>query len=590
MEEIKLKCILNDEQIQCFKCAKDIQGKASKCLSNKCDKKLCENCISINNFCSECFLIIKAIIEDQNIVNNEIDLFKDTKENVVENGISYNKEQNSNLDDLEDIIKDKNSKNENVQLFQKLFLLIKNIEVKLNDKIEINKLEFTTKIDKINFDFKELKDRIESKYKEIHNYKEETSFNKHIKNLDKFEETLNFNTLAINDLTNNFNSKIVTISNSIYEIENKIKLNNSTSTSPTKLHNQAPGPLGSSGSLTIFGINDLSSKTISLLDEKNILDKNKSKLENSNLYDSSKKLSFNETVTTFLHFEESHKTNFCDVVIVGSNKGSIVVYSITDGKLIKSYNPHKKAVNSFINFSYYKEGYFISGSEDKSMKIMDISKKETIMTINHLYSIKNISALNVFTKNSFATGDNNGYLTLYIIKDDNNIKEKKLKELSSSIYCLRHINTVSPFNLIIASHENGNLINWDLIKLKVNFFYNKEHSGNVEVELYKESMFISCSKNDHEIRIWNYDSPKSVFVFNKFESSPLSICLDGDILLCSFKDKSAKSFDLNLRKEKTFGVLANEAKLISKLTNCKYQFVCIIGPDFKDMLFSENFI
>jgi WD40 repeat protein len=257
------------------------------------------------------------------------------------------------------------------------------------------------------------------------------------------------------------------------------------------------------------------------------------------------------------------------------------LYNINEKRLLETYKGHTAHIFSIDSFKPYKHSCFISCSYDKSIRIYNKASSHPLLSINHNVIVYSVINVNKYTNKAFIAGDYNGNISLYNISNDFKASQKQIKGNDSQIYVIVHVDK-EPFNLILTSHDNGQVCLWDLNLLKLHLLYDKEYnaikfSNNIDIRYYKDDIFITGSYEDKKVKMWTLHNSKSIFTFVKFNSSIWSICLlkEAELLLVSLSNNSVLVLDLITKKE--MKEIKNEA-VLDKLRiypNSMFQFVRI---------------
>lgn len=205
--------------------------------------------------------------------------------------------------------------------------------------------------------------------------------------------------------------------------------------------------------------------------------------------------------------------------------------------LIQEYTGH---VDQVFGLEYLNENTVISGSNDHTIHIWNISTGLASMKINTGWPVSSIQLLS--NRIDLASGLQNGYINIYSLTDGS---------LNASI--LAHIGWVEDLvllnngNLLVSSGEDKMVRIWDL-STYANVFHLAGHASIVYGLKQISLDIIASSSYDFTIKLWNSTSGSLIKTLTGHNGGIyLSFDLlngDGSILVSGSEDKAIKFWDI----------------------------------------------
>lgn len=281
------------------------------------------------------------------------------------------------------------------------------------------------------------------------------------------------------------------------------------------------------------------------------------------------KINFTAMIASYIYLAEF---DYGNLVIVGLESGEINMHNVTKGYLIRRYEQHKSCVYGLVYMGYIQAGYFISGSEDKLVKLFDVSSNKPIKTISHTAEIYRMTAILYKKAGYFAVGDSKGVISLYNLQETE--KPKKTKSNKNAIFVLKSIEII-PYDCLISGHEKGDIFLWRINDLDKKQKFAIEHKGSVrDIAMYKENKVLSCSE-DKSIKLWalNQFSSLHTFIVHNDWVTSVGVLLNADIMVSASRDKTVKVINITTKEElKDFEYEAGVTKL-KVLTDCPHKLI-----------------
>lgn len=284
------------------------------------------------------------------------------------------------------------------------------------------------------------------------------------------------------------------------------------------------------------------------------------------------KIVLQDNITCYLYLEYYDK----DKVLLGTNKSSLFMYSITEATVPKEYTIISGNVNCIQSLHYYRKDLFICGCDNKTLYLFEINNSQPLKIINHISFVFSICGLPFFNnKASFAVGGNN-CIILYNLQENLSLKAKKIEQKDNFVFVIKSIAD----NLIVSGHENGNIRLWNIKHNLCEKSFITEYKNDItHITVMRKDMFITCDKLNSDIKLWSIDSETSLFTIRTDGSYLVSMCIvkESDLLVCSYFDKNLRLFDLNTRKQIDRVECGQVVAQITTYEDCPYKFIRRFG-------------
>lgn len=218
-------------------------------------------------------------------------------------------------------------------------------------------------------------------------------------------------------------------------------------------------------------------------------------------------------------------------LITGSSDKTIKIWDIENSKLVKVLTNHTSGIYALTIWN----NYLISGSSDKTIRIWDLENFNLLTTIlAHQNQIYSLSCHDNFLISSSLDK------TIKIW----NIEAKKLIgviNLELSAWCI-----IIHDNKIFAGLSDGTLRVYNLANGKL-ISSCKEHSEAItQIKIYNNKVY-TCSK-DQTIKIWNIDNIDLENSIDTIKQVIWSILPDNNYIFVGGDDKTLKVWDLHNKK------------------------------------------
>lgn len=266
-----------------------------------------------------------------------------------------------------------------------------------------------------------------------------------------------------------------------------------------------------------------------------------------------------------------HEETFKNHILIGTAKGSILLYSIETSRLIKTFQKHEMQVKSLIDLSNYKEFYYASGGFDKIIKIFDLNRLEPVQILRNDDMIICMRNLAKYESNSFIAGFDSGYIKLFSScktssKFSLSVQNRELYEKVSDI--LHIFDSKSNYNYIIMVYDHGQILLLNTYDLSVKRYFDKESQigDQYNIKYYKDDLFITKCNIDKNVKIWSIYNSSSIYSFNNLNENVFSIEVisNKDVLVCSLSSDVILFLDLNTK------IILKT--LTTKRSHCLYRF------------------
>ena len=209
-----------------------------------------------------------------------------------------------------------------------------------------------------------------------------------------------------------------------------------------------------------------------------------------------------------------------------------------------------------------------SASDDKTVKLWDLSTRELKTLKGHSAEVRNVSfspnGKMIASAGSDGTIINNGVITgTVILWDTSSRSSKTLLGHSSEVWSVS-FNPDS--NMIASASWDGTIILWDISsgkKLKTL----QGHSAEVwSVSFAPDGKTIASASSDKTVKLWDISSGKEIKTFrgHSAEVRSVSFSPDGKMIASASSDKTVKLWDISSGKEiKTFRGHSAEVRSVS---------------------------
>ena len=221
---------------------------------------------------------------------------------------------------------------------------------------------------------------------------------------------------------------------------------------------------------------------------------------------------------------------FCSIlneknsILTGHSNGTINLWDLNNKIPFKKYNEH---ISKVFDIKFFNRNYFISCSEDKNIKIWNLSNEKSIFTFSN--DSENY-CIYLYNKNLFV-GDKNGNFNLFLIEENNDqIKINLINKINSNhndlIWRIKLLK--NNFGEFLISGSKNSLILHKFNNIENNLIFKLKYNNNVpnklifDIEILNKNIFISCCEN--LIKIWNFLYKNPIYVIdNIFNNSIYSI-------------------------------------------------------------------
>ncbi len=223
-------------------------------------------------------------------------------------------------------------------------------------------------------------------------------------------------------------------------------------------------------------------------------------------------------------------------LVSGSSDKTIKIWDCVNRKenCIATLKGHKGTIYCIAEIDNNK---IISGSEDSTLKIWDIqkSKMQCVLTLNDPNKSK-INSIIVLKETSFVlTGNDDNLIKIWNINDDSGFVTNYLEGHSCTVWCL----VVFSDDELLASGSSDNLVKiWDLVNLKL--LYSLEgHENTISSIIVLRNELLASSSWDNTCKIWNLNARNCLYTLVGHKDIVWGIIelQNGDIATCS-NDKS----------------------------------------------------
>lgn len=283
-----------------------------------------------------------------------------------------------------------------------------------------------------------------------------------------------------------------------------------------------------------------------------------------------KQYDFKSKIWSFLYLmfykdNNNNKSEDQENILVGTENGNILLYSIKTNQIVNSFSKHESFVYSIIDLKCYKENYFATGSYDTLIKIFTLDSIDPVQIIQCESSVICMSNL-IGTKFSsyFITGLGTGTLELFT-NSEGNFKRKNIKNLIENAAQSLIFFILNQEEYLIIFYSNGEILLLDANSFSIKLEFNKEHRKGLmySIKYYKEDLFLSKSNSDKVVKIWSINTKFSLYTFSNFEFDirTIGIIPEEEMLFCSLTDKTIHLFDLRTKQ---------------LIKNCKVTHECFI--------------
>ena len=237
------------------------------------------------------------------------------------------------------------------------------------------------------------------------------------------------------------------------------------------------------------------------------------------------------------------------VLATGQMKGNLNIWDINEKEIILRLTGHRSAVWALIENS---DGYLISGSSDKTIKVWDVANRKenclitlkghkgTVFCLAELEKNKIISGSddatlrvwNIFDKkqpciltmidpnkskinclitfkisNFVLTGNDDNLIKIWNINPDTGFVTNFLEGHSCTVWCMSTLSDEE----ILASGSSDNMIKiWDMINLKL-LFTLKGHENTISSITALRNKLLASSSWDNTCKIWNLNSRNCIY-------------------------------------------------------------------------------
>ena len=240
---------------------------------------------------------------------------------------------------------------------------------------------------------------------------------------------------------------------------------------------------------------------------------------------------------------KGHKSSIWSMI--ETSEGYIVTGS--SDKTLKIWDPINLKENSIANLKGHKgciysiaqieKNKIISGSEDATMKIWDIEKNkmQCIATYNDPNESK-INSLTVLNQSNFViTGNDDNLIKIWNINPNYGFVTNVMKGHNCTVWCLLNFSE----DELLASGSSDNVIRiWDLVNLKYLFSLNG-HENTISSIVLLQNELMASSSWDKTCKIWNLNSRSCLYTLSGHKDIIWNVIEleNGDIVTCS-NDKS----------------------------------------------------
>ncbi|MFX1490227.1 MAG: TIR domain-containing protein, partial [Promethearchaeota archaeon] len=244
--------------------------------------------------------------------------------------------------------------------------------------------------------------------------------------------------------------------------------------------------------------------------------------------------------------------------VSGISNKSLIVWDLSNGKLIKTLMGHKDIITSVAFLSGGKS--LVSGSYDKTIKIWDIDKGEILWSQEgHTQPVTSVA---VSPNNKYVVSGSRDNTA--IIWDASTGKLiNKLKGHSEPITSLE----VSPYgDYVVSGSEDNSVKIWDMKKGKHIRTLEGHNDAVTSVSVSPDGLYVASGSKDQTVKVWKLDTGELDNTFEKINSPVTSVAFSSDViyLACGTEGSFIRVWDIIEKYHSTYYYLSkiNSAKFI----------------------------